>query len=106
MNRFFRKAPRRKWTLANPDGVTKNEINLYNNSFKHEKHIVQYVTVPNNFSIGSDHRAVTAKILINIRKERSKLVRKIACESSLTAQNAGQYAQLLNSCHSSNYKQR
>jgi len=37
---------------------------------------VQDVTVLNKFSIGSDHRAVRAKIVMNTRKERSKLIRK------------------------------
>lgn len=93
MNSFFINAPQRKWTWVSPDGVTKNKIDLI---ISNTKNMIQDVTVLNNFSIGSDHRAVRAKIVINIRKERSKLVRKTASWTSLTAQNAGQYAQLLN----------
>ena len=92
MNSFFMKPPQRKWTWASPDGVTKNEIDLV---ISNMKNIVQDVTVLNKFSIGSDHRAVRAKIFINTRTERSKLLRKTVCKKPLTTQNADQYTQLL-----------
>lgn len=94
MNSFFKKAPQRQWTWASPDGVTKNQIDLI---ISNMKNIVQDVTVLNKFSVGSDHRAVRAKIVINTRKERSKLVRITASRKPLTTQIADQYEQRLNS---------
>lgn len=94
MKSFLKKAPHRKWTWASPDGVTKNQIDLI---ISNMKNIVQDVTVLNKFSIGSDHRAVRAKIVINTRKERLKLIRKTVSRKSLTTQSADQYAKLLNS---------
>lgn len=92
MNSFFRKAPQRKWTWASPDGITKNEIDFI---ISNTKNLVQDVTVLNRFSVGSDHRAVRAKISVNVRKERTKLVGKTVCTGLLTRHDAEQYGQLL-----------
>lgn len=61
------------------------------------KIIGQGVSVLNKLAIGSGPRAVRAKIVINIRKERSKLIRKTASRKSLTTQSANQCAQLFHS---------
>lgn len=47
------------------------------------KNIVYDVTVLNKLFVGSDHRAVRAKISINTKKQRTKLTRK-TCRKLLT----------------------
>lgn len=71
MNSFFKKKPQRKWTWHSPDGNTKNEIDYI---ITNKQDIVQDVTVINKCSIGSDHRMVRAKVNINIKRERRKLI--------------------------------
>lgn len=73
VNSFFLARPQRKWTWISPDGVTKNEIDFIITS---HKSLIQNITVLNNFTTGSDHRMVCAKIAINTRVERAKLVEK------------------------------
>lgn len=72
-NTFFPGKRQRKWTWASADGVTKNEIDYI---VTPRMDIVQNVTVLNNFSTGSDHRMVRAKVAINTRLERSKMIKK------------------------------
>lgn len=74
MNSFFPGKVQRKWTWASPDGVTKNEIDYI---ITNHKSIVKNVTVLNNFSTGSDHQMVRAKVMLNTRFQRSKLVKKL-----------------------------
>jgi len=73
MNSFFEKAKQRRWTWASPNGTTKNEIDFI---ICNKKNIVHDVTVLNKFSVGSDHRLVRAKVKINMRVEREKIIRK------------------------------
>ena len=73
MNSFFTGKIQRKWTWASADGITKNEIDFV---ITNRKFTVQNVTVLNNFTTGSDHRMVRAKVLLNTRFQRSKLVKK------------------------------
>lgn len=73
MNSFFTAKIQRKWTWASADGVTKNEIDYI---IANRKSTVKNVTVLNNFTTGSDHRLVRAKIMLNTRFERSKMVKK------------------------------
>lgn len=70
MNSFFKKGPHRKWTWMSPDGNTKNEIDYITTD---KKNIIKDVTVLNNFSVGSDHRIVRAKVKINVKRERAKM---------------------------------
>ncbi|XP_056641545.1 craniofacial development protein 2-like [Diorhabda sublineata] len=69
MNTFFKKRPHKKWTWANPDGITKNEIDYV---LTPNKHIVQEVDVLNSFNTGSDHRLVRCRIVLNTKLERAK----------------------------------
>lgn len=71
MNTFFKKPEHRKWTWVSPDSRTRNEIDFI---ITDKKQIIADVTVLNRLSIGSDHRMVRAKVLLNLRTERSKLV--------------------------------
>jgi hypothetical protein len=73
MNSFFAGKPQRKWTWASADGVTKNEIDYI---ITNRKSTVKNVTVLNNFTTGSDHRMVRAKVTLNTRFQRSQLVKK------------------------------
>lgn len=73
MNTHFKKLFQRKWTWKSPNNKVKNEINyiLTNN-----KGICTDVSALNQFSTGSDHQLVRAKITINTRLERHKLTKK------------------------------
>jgi len=73
MNSFFKKSPQRKWTWASPDGVTRNEIDFI---ITNNRNMVYDVSVLHNCSIGSHHRLVRAKITINLKKERTKIITK------------------------------
>lgn len=73
MNSFFPGKPQRKWTWASADGRTKNEIDFI---ISNQKSIVKNVTVLNRFTTGSDHRMVRAKVVLNTRKERERMVTK------------------------------
>lgn len=71
INTFFKKKANRKWTWASPDGRTKNEVDFI---ISNRKDIFQDINVLNRFSTGSDHRMVRAKIKINLKREREKLI--------------------------------
>ncbi|KAL1446846.1 hypothetical protein WDU94_003496 [Cyamophila willieti] len=73
MNSFFKKQPTRKWTWFSPDREVKNEIDFITTN---QKHIVKDVTVLNKFNTGSDHRLVRARIEVDIKCERRKLITK------------------------------
>lgn len=73
MNIFFIGKVQRKWTWASADGVTKNEIDYI---ITNRKSTVKNVAVLNNFTTGSDHRMVRAKVMLNTRFQRSKLIKK------------------------------
>ncbi|XP_029166729.1 craniofacial development protein 2-like [Nylanderia fulva] len=72
MNTFFKKSPQRKWTWKSPNNLTKNEIDYI---LTNTKEICTDVSVLNKFYIGSDHYLVRATILINIKRERHKLMK-------------------------------
>lgn len=67
MNTFFQKRSNRKWTWLSPNGKTRNEIDYILAS---HKHIIHDVSTLNQFDIGSDHRLVRAKVIINVKMER------------------------------------
>lgn len=71
MNTFFEKPLYRRWTWRSPDDITKNEIDYI---ITNKKYIVSDVTVSNRLDMGSDHRPVGAKILINSKQERNRLI--------------------------------
>lgn len=61
---FFSKPPNRKWTWISADGKTKTII---------EK-MIENVEALNRYSIGSDHWIMRAKIVLDIKQERYKLM--------------------------------
>lgn len=93
MNTFFKKAEHRKWTWISPDGRTKNEIDFI---ITDKKQTVTDVTVLNSLSVGSDHRMVRAKILLNLRTERKKLVFKNNCERWTNVDDVEKYQKTIN----------
>ncbi|XP_026324338.1 uncharacterized protein LOC113233423 [Hyposmocoma kahamanoa] len=72
MNSFFKKKPQRKWTWRSPDAVTKNEIDFI---LTDKRHIFRDVSVINRFSTGSDHRLVRGSLNIDVKLERSRLMK-------------------------------
>lgn len=88
MNTFFKKPPNRKWTWASPDGVTRNEIDYI---LSNRKETVQDVSVLNKFSVGSDHRAVRGKVVINVKRERARLVTKKRQRKWTPPENLSEY---------------
>lgn len=73
MNTFFKKPLSRRWTWVSPNQKTKNEIDYI---ISNKKYIVTDVTVLNRFDLGSDHRLVRAKVIINKKLERKKLIQQ------------------------------
>lgn len=73
MNSFFPKRPNRRWTWRSPDGRTKNEIDFI---ITDKRYIVKDVSVLNKVTTGSDHRIVRVKLMIDVGKERHKLIKK------------------------------
>lgn len=72
MNSFFKKSEKRRWTWRSPNSNTKNEIDYV---LTNEKLTVKDVSALNRFDTGSDHRLVRAKIEINLKRERNKLIK-------------------------------
>ncbi|XP_013144778.1 PREDICTED: uncharacterized protein LOC106108224 [Papilio polytes] len=72
MNSFFRKQEQRKWTWISPDGVTKNEIDFIMST---RKQIFNDVSVINAVKPGSDHRIVRGTLNIDVKLERSRLIK-------------------------------
>lgn len=95
MNTFFSKKPQRRWTWRSPDGSVKNEIDYI---ISDKKHIVKDVSVLNRFSTSTDHRMVRAKIKINIKQERHKLIQKKNTKilSEIIETNQDKYREMLN----------
>ena len=72
MNSFFQKPPHRKWTWMSPDGSTRNEIDFI---ITNEKRIFNDVSVIHRVKTGSDHRIVRGTLDINVKLERSRLMK-------------------------------
>lgn len=88
LNSFFNKKPQNKWTWISPDGKHKNEIDY---CFTNNRKIVQDLSVLNNFTTGSDHRMIRAKVALNIKKERIKLMSRTKCNKWVTPENLESY---------------
>ncbi|XP_072938941.1 uncharacterized protein [Epargyreus clarus] len=74
MNSFFKKKPQRKWTWMSPDVTTKNEIDFI---LADKRHIFNDVSVINRLKTGSDHRMVRGTLNIQVKLERSRLMKSI-----------------------------
>ncbi|XP_045506861.1 craniofacial development protein 2-like [Colias croceus] len=72
MNSFFQKSPHRKWTWISPDGKTRNEIDFIMTT---KRHIFNDVSVINRVKTGSDHRMVRGTLNIDVKLERSRLMK-------------------------------
>lgn len=71
MNTYFKIKDELRWTWQSSNGTTKNEINYV---ITHNKNIILDTKVVNCISIGSDHRIVRAKVIVNIKLERKKFI--------------------------------
>ena len=72
MNSFFQKRPVKKWTWMSPDGSTRNEIDFIMTT---KKRIFSDVSVISKVKTGSDHRIVRGTLNINVKLERSRLMK-------------------------------
>ncbi|XP_045492403.1 craniofacial development protein 2-like [Colias croceus] len=72
MNSFFQKPNHRKWTWLSPDGRTKNEIDFIMTT---KRQIFKDVSVIHRVKTGSDHRMVRGILNINVKRERSRLMK-------------------------------
>ncbi|XP_050306277.1 craniofacial development protein 2-like [Anthonomus grandis grandis] len=72
MNSFFKKSEKRRWTWRRPNSNTKNEIDYV---LTNRKLNIKDISALNRFDTGSDHRLVRAKIEINVKSERNKLIK-------------------------------
>nr|XP_037868983.1 craniofacial development protein 2-like [Bombyx mori] len=104
MNSFFKKPPQRKWTWLSPDGVTRNEIDFIMST---NRQIFNDVSVINSVKTGSDHRIVRGMLNINVRLERSRLMKSTLRPSNAQIQNPESFQlelanrfEWLNSCTS------
>lgn len=88
LNSFFNKKSQNKWTWISPDGKHKNEIDY---CFTYNREIVQDLSVLNNFTTGSDHRMIRAKVALNIKKERIKLMSKTKSNRWVPPENLESY---------------
>ncbi|XP_071635060.1 craniofacial development protein 2-like [Temnothorax longispinosus] len=70
---FFEKHHKRKWTWRSRENTVKNEIDYV---LATDKRMCTDVSVLNRFDTGSDHRLVRAKLQIDIRLERRRLIAK------------------------------
>lgn len=59
--------------MASSDRTTKNEVDFISIA---NKWLINDAEVLNTFSIGSDHRLVRTKVVINLRSERYKTIKK------------------------------
>ncbi|KAJ8710186.1 hypothetical protein PYW07_009552 [Mythimna separata] len=84
MNSVFKKREYRRWTWQSPDGATKNEIDFILST---KKQIFNDVSVINAVKTGSDHRMVRGTLNINIKLERSRLVRSTLRPAQIQLQN-------------------
>ncbi|XP_072051533.1 uncharacterized protein [Amphiura filiformis] len=71
-NTYFKKHKNRYWTWESPNGITKNQIDFILSS---QRGIVEDCSVITSVDIGSDHRMVRAKIHIDRKLARLKIIR-------------------------------
>ncbi|GFN74507.1 endonuclease-reverse transcriptase [Plakobranchus ocellatus] len=72
-NTLFQKPEKRMWTWESPDGTTRNQIDFTMTS---ERNMSKDCGVITKIDIGSDHRMVRARIVINSRLERLRRIKK------------------------------
>ncbi|CAG4951120.1 unnamed protein product [Parnassius apollo] len=72
MNSFFQKRLHRKWTWSSPDGTTKNEIDFIMTT---RRQLFSDVSVIARVKTGSDHRMARGTLNLNVKLERSRLMK-------------------------------
>lgn len=87
MNSFFGKKSQNRWTWISPDGRKKSEIDYI---FSNRKKIVYDVLVLNRFSTGSDHRMIQAKVVLNTKTERVKMIERRRIGPTAWIQDCGE----------------
>lgn len=92
MNSFFSKKPQRKWTWISPDGSAKNELDFI---ITNQKEIIKDIEVLNRFSTGSDHRPIRAKVRLNVKRERAKMILKTRKKGWIPPENKDLYVDTL-----------
>ncbi len=101
MNSFFQKPSHRKWTWMSPDGSTKNEIDFIMTT---KRQMFNDVSVIHKVKTGSDHRLVRGTLNINIKLERSRLMKStlrpsnahIGCPESFQIELSNRFESLEN----------
>ncbi|KAL0881254.1 hypothetical protein ABMA27_002351 [Loxostege sticticalis] len=104
MNSFFQKPPQRKWTWMSPDGSTKNEIDFIITT---DQRMFSDVSVINRVKTGSDHRMLRGILNIDVKLERSRLIKStlrpsnthISCPESFQLELSHRF-ECLQSCQS------
>ncbi|CAK1584169.1 unnamed protein product [Parnassius mnemosyne] len=71
-NSFFQKRSHRKWTWSSPDGSTKNEIDFIMTT---RRQLFSDVLVIARVKTGSDQRMVRGTLNLNVKSERSRLMK-------------------------------
>ncbi|XP_072931484.1 uncharacterized protein [Epargyreus clarus] len=85
MNSFYTKKAQRKWTWISPDGTVKNEIEFI---LADKRHIFNDVSVTNRVKTGSDHRMGRGTLNINVKLERSRLMKSTLRPTSVQIQGS------------------
>ena len=73
MNTLLQKKTERRWTWRSQDGKTKNEIDYIMTG---KPNMITDVRVIIRINIGSDHRMLMSNIILDMKAERKKLLRK------------------------------
>ncbi|CAG4984479.1 unnamed protein product [Parnassius apollo] len=81
MNSFFQKRPHRKWTWSSPDGSTKNKIDFITTRLFSDVSVIARVKT------GSDHRMARGTLNLNVKLERSRLIKSTLCPPRALIQN-------------------
>ena len=73
-NTFSKKRDGRRWTWESPDGRTKNEIDFI---ITEKLNIIKNISTMNKIDVGSDHRFLRARIELDTKLERKKMIRSM-----------------------------
>ena len=91
MNTFFQKSLSRKWTWQGPNNSIKNEIDYI---LAKRLDTIKDVREITRVNIGSDHRLVAAKLQINTKLERKRMVKVKKVDRENLPQHAAIYIQI------------
>ena len=74
-NTFFKKRDGRRWTWESPDGRTKIEIDFI---ITDKINTIKDISTMNKIDVGSDHRFLRARIELDTKLERKKMIRSVS----------------------------